>query len=118
MMMVARAAPPRCGNRITGRVMASSLGRCGGRWIESSWQSCRPGGRKVTKKIFLPAAHIASYCPGRKRAGNAMLETNLLDERQLIADYERGDLEAVRTVDGWIDVALRTEFQSLRGEWD
>ena len=47
-----------------------------------------------------------------------MAETNLLDERQLIADYGRGDPTAVRTVDGWIDAALRMEFQSLRGEWD
>jgi RNA polymerase sigma factor (sigma-70 family) len=47
-----------------------------------------------------------------------MRETNSLDERQLMRDYERGEPAAIRAVDEWIDAALRAGFFSLREEWD
>jgi RNA polymerase sigma-70 factor (ECF subfamily) len=47
-----------------------------------------------------------------------MRDTNLLDERQLMRDYGRGDPAAVRLVDQWIDAALRQGSYSLRAEWD
>ena len=35
-----------------------------------------------------------------------------------VADYLRGDPEAVRVVDGWVEAVLRDGFLSLRGEWE
>lgn len=37
---------------------------------------------------------------------------------ELIAAYEQGEEGALRTVDGWIDAALREGFGSLRAEWE
>lgn len=43
-----------------------------------------------------------------------------LDEEQtrLIESFLRGDHEATRTVDGWIEVALHEGFRSLREDWE
>jgi len=40
------------------------------------------------------------------------------DQARLIELFLRGDLEATRVVDGWIEVALQDGFRSLRDEWD
>lgn len=47
-----------------------------------------------------------------------MSDITSADERGLILEFLRGDLAALRTIDGWIEMALRDGFQSLRGEWD
>lgn len=36
----------------------------------------------------------------------------------VVSDYLRGDPEAVRVVDGWVEAVLRDGFLSLRGEWE
>ena len=40
------------------------------------------------------------------------------DDRGVIPQFLRGDMDAVRVVDGWIEVVLRREFQSIRTEWE
>jgi len=40
------------------------------------------------------------------------------DEGALIEEFLRGDRSAIRTVDGWIEAALRDGFQSLREDWE
>jgi RNA polymerase sigma factor (sigma-70 family) len=36
----------------------------------------------------------------------------------VVADYLKGDPEAVRVVDGWVEAVLRDGFLSLREEWE
>lgn len=41
-----------------------------------------------------------------------------LEDQRVIAGYVEGDSTAVRTIDGWIEVALRRDYGSLAQEWD
>jgi RNA polymerase sigma-70 factor (ECF subfamily) len=40
------------------------------------------------------------------------------DQARLIEAFLRGDREAARVVDGWIEFALRDGFRSMREEWE
>ena len=40
------------------------------------------------------------------------------DDRQLMRAYVRGEPEAIRVVDTWIDSVLKSEFTSLQNDWD
>lgn len=40
------------------------------------------------------------------------------DERRLIEDFLRGDREATRVFDGWIDVVLHQEAREFHEDWD
>jgi RNA polymerase sigma-70 factor (ECF subfamily) len=40
------------------------------------------------------------------------------DDRRLVRDLLAGRPEAIATLDAWVVVVLRTEFQSMREEWE
>lgn len=40
------------------------------------------------------------------------------EDRALISGYLVGSKEATAVIDGWVDAALRTAFQSVRDEWE
>jgi len=40
------------------------------------------------------------------------------DDRRLVQDLLAGEPEAIARLDAWVQVVLRTEFQSLRDEWE
>ena len=47
-----------------------------------------------------------------------MREPARVDEREIVDGYVRGDPEALRRVDHWVDVVLHDRFRSLWGDWD
>jgi len=69
---------------------------------------------KLSASLFAGSAYLSRV---RERS-IGMTDIRLIDERQLIADYLRGDSGAFRTVGEWIDTALKGGFFSLRQDWD
>jgi len=45
-------------------------------------------------------------------------ESPTLDEKDLIDAFVQGDAAAVRTIDDWIAAVLKSEFVSLKAEWE
>lgn len=47
-----------------------------------------------------------------------MIDPQSANPELVVADYLRGEADAVRLVDGWVEAVLRDGFLSLREEWE